>query len=45
MSAKFDIVKKYYDLGLWSVEKVKNAVAKEWITVSEYQAVTGEEYN
>ena len=45
MSVKFDIVKKYYDFNLWSIEKVKNAVAKEWITASEYQAITGKEYS
>ena len=44
MSEKFDIVKKYYDFNLWSIEKVKNAVAKNWITTSEYQEITGEEY-
>lgn len=31
MSAKFELVKKYYDEGLWSIERVHNAVGK-WIT-------------
>jgi len=45
MSVKFDIVKKYYDFNLWSIEKVKNAVAKEWITASEFEDITGQTYN
>ena len=43
-SAKFDKVKKYYDAGLWTKEMVRNAVKKDWITVSEYYEITGEEY-
>lgn len=44
MSKKFNIVKKYYDEGLWNIEMVRNAVAKGWITAEEFKLITGEEY-
>ena len=43
-SPKYNKVKKYYDDGLWNKVMVRNAVAKNWITVSEYQDITGEPY-
>ena len=42
-SKNFDKVKDYYDRGLWSEERVKNAVGK-WITAEEYTEITGQEY-
>ena len=44
MSAKFATVKKYYDLGVWTKEQVKNGVAKGWLTPEEFKVVTGEDY-
>lgn len=44
MSAKFYKVKKFYDEGLWARPMVRNAVAKGWITVEEYEEITGEHY-
>ena len=44
MSKHYKKVKGYYDSGLWSVERVRNAVVKGWITVEEFKAITGEEY-
>ena len=44
MSEKFEAVKKYYDLGLWSDAKVKMAVVKGWITAKEYKTITGKKY-
>lgn len=44
MSKKFDLVKRYYDQGLWSKARVRNAVVKEWITAEEYELITGEVY-
>ena len=38
MSAKYDLVKSYYDLGLWTAERVQNAVGK-WITQDECDAI------
>ena len=45
MSKHFKKVKGYYDSGLWSIERVRNAVVKAWITQEEYKRITGEEYN
>ena len=44
MSKHFKKVKSYYDSGLWSIERVRNAVLKGWITAEEFKAITGEEY-
>ena len=44
MSAKFETVKKYYDMGMWTEAKVKNAVVKGWITADEFKLITGEDY-
>ena len=38
MSPKFDLVKRYYDEGLWSEARVRNAVGK-WITQEEYELI------
>lgn len=42
-SEKFEVVKKFYDMKLWSIEKVKNSVGR-WITESEFKEITGEDY-
>lgn len=44
MSAKFEAVKKYFDLGIWSEAKVRNAVTKGWITAEEFKTITGKDY-
>lgn len=44
MSKKFKTVKNFYDRGLWSQERVRNAVIKSWITADEYKEITGEAY-
>lgn len=44
MSPKFEKVKSYYDSGLWSKTRVRNAVVKGWITPEEYLLITGEDY-
>jgi hypothetical protein len=41
MSAKYEIVKSYYDRGLWSTERVLAAVGK-WITQEEADAILNE---
>ena len=43
-SEKFELVKNYYDTGLWKKKAVKNAVAKKWITAAEYEEIVGEPY-
>lgn len=42
-SKNFEKVKTYYKRGLWSIERVHNAVGK-WITAEEYEEITGEPY-
>lgn len=43
-SKKFAKVKSYYENGLWSLNVVKAAVEKEWITAEEFEEITGEKY-
>lgn len=42
-SKNYPKVKAYYDRGLWSVDRVYNAVGK-WITEAEYKEITGYAY-
>lgn len=44
MSKYYNLVKKNYDNGFWSIDKVRDAVVKGWITVDEYEEITGEVY-
>ena len=44
MSKKYNLVKKYYEQGLWSKRRVHDAVLKSWITAEEYKKITGEDY-
>lgn len=44
MSKNYAKVKKFYDRGLWSEARVKNAVRARWITPAEYELITGEKY-
>lgn len=37
---KFEKVKKYYDSGLWSIERVRDAVKKGWISQEEFEIIT-----
>lgn len=44
MSKYYSIVKKNYDNGFWSINKVMDAVVRGWITSEEYEEITGEYY-
>ena len=44
MSKMYKKIKKYYDTGLWSEERVRNMVIKGIITEEEYKDITGNEY-
>lgn len=44
MSKKYELVKEYYDNGLWNLTRVRNAVVKGWITAEEYEIITGQTY-
>lgn len=43
-SAKYAMVKEFYDGGVWNESKVKNAVVKGYITEAEYKEITGKTY-
>lgn len=43
-SKKYRKVKGYYDDGLWSISRVRDAVMKNWITPAEYEEITKEKY-
>lgn len=47
-SKNFSKVKRFYDSGLWSQQKVYNAVSNPasspWITAEEYEEITGDAY-
>ena len=45
MSKMYEKIKKYYDTGLWSEERVRNIVIKGYITEEEYKDIIGKEYN
>jgi hypothetical protein len=40
----FEIIKKNYEKGLWTILMVKMAVKKGVITKAQFQEITGEEY-
>lgn len=42
-SKNYEKVKGYHERGLWSIDKVCNAVGK-WITEAEYKEITGFTY-
>lgn len=43
MSKKFEQIRYWYAVDMWSKEKVKNAVGR-LITAEEYKEITGEDY-
>lgn len=40
----YEKIKNYYQLGLWSKERVRNMVEKGVISEEEYKTIVGEEY-
>lgn len=45
MSKNYEMIKDYYDRGLWSKQRVYNVVGKKTgITAEEYELITGETY-
>lgn len=41
-SPKFDLVKTYYDRGLWNADRVRRAVTCHWITAEECDEILAE---
>ena len=44
MSKMYEKIKKYYDTGLWSEERVANMVIKGVITEEEFYDIVGKKY-
>lgn len=44
MSKYFQIVKRNYDRGFWTLQQVRNAVVMGWISEDEYKIITGGDY-
>ena len=42
--SRYELVKKYYESGLWNDMRVRNAVVKGWLTEAEYTELTGGKY-
>ena len=42
-SKNFEKVERYFARGMWSKDRVHDAVGK-WITADEYEEITGEAY-
>lgn len=40
-SRNFQKVKFWFDTGVWSEERVRNAVKMGWITAEEFEEITG----
>lgn len=43
-SPRYATVRRYYERGLWSAERVAQAVVHGWITADEYEEIVGEPY-
>lgn len=43
-SAKYEMVKQFYDLDIWPEDRVRNAVEKGMITAAEFKEITGKDY-
>lgn len=40
----YEKIKKYYELGMWNEQKVRNAVDKGVITAEQFKEITGKEF-
>lgn len=43
-SQRYNLLKKYYDMGIYTDENMKVFVACRWINAKEYQEITGSIY-
>ena len=39
--SKFEMVKNFYDNGLWKEKRVRDAVVKGWISPENFKEITG----
>ena len=40
----YEKIKKYYESGLWDEQRVREAVAKGFITPEQFKEITGNDY-
>lgn len=40
----YEKIKKYYELGTWSEQRVRDAVNKNVITAEQFKEITGKEF-
>lgn len=40
----FAVIKRFYDRGNWTVDMVKVAVEKDFLTTDEFKQITGQDY-
>ena len=45
MSKKYKQIEYWYKTGMWTIDQVRNAVVKGWITADEFVMITGEPYD
>ena len=43
--SKYERIKKYYDEGLWNIDRVRDAVTKGFITEEQFEEITGQTYD
>ena len=43
-SENFQKVKRFYNMKIWKINRVRDAVASGWITEAEFTEITGEDY-
>ncbi len=43
-SKNYHKVKTFFNMNVWSEERVRNAVVKKWITEEEFKEITGVDY-
>lgn len=44
-SRKYELIKGYYDDGLWKLGRVRDVVSHGWITAAEFKEITGIDYD
>ncbi|MBQ2856543.1 MAG: XkdX family protein [Bacteroidaceae bacterium] len=43
--SKYERIKKYYDEGLWNIDRVRDAVTKGFITEDQFEEITRQTYD
>lgn len=43
--SKYERIKKYYNEGLWNIDRVRDAVIKGFITEDQFEEITGQVYD